>query len=276
MTEIRFVPGTTNEFFISQKGGAINHFRLDGDMAMFLRRYTVPGVFAAEDCGLISFAFDPDYATNKLIYTGHCTAANRSKLARFTVSEMLTDPVDILVFNEPQRPGLASVGSIGFDPKKNLWMLHGEFTDATNAQNLMSNLGKLLRLVPSRVAGMGGATPAAGNMPGGTGLIYAYGLRSPWRGSSTARDAFWSVTWDRPPPKRSTSSPPPGRTSGGTAPAWAPATNCTGLTNPLTAFRNSNDPYDGMGNAAWEARLGGLSGSAPSTSTAGTTSTAAR
>ena len=75
LTEIRFVPGTTNEVFVSQKGARINHFRIEGDTATLVRRYNVPGVFAGEDCGVISIAFDPDYQTNKFLYVGFCTSA---------------------------------------------------------------------------------------------------------------------------------------------------------------------------------------------------------
>jgi hypothetical protein len=259
ITELRFVPNAPDEFFISQKGGAINHFRLEGDTATFVRRYMIAGVHAGADCGLISFAFDPGYATNKLIYAGYCTAENASRLTRFTVTEgALGDPADILTFNEPQgSTAWHAVGTIGFDPKGNLWLLHGEFTRAANAQNVASNLGKLLRLVPSRTPGKGGSTPAEGNMPGGSGLVYAYGFRSPWRGHLDTRGRF--LVGDVGP---TTGEEVNLVTAAGQNFGWNGSRvgncsgACTGIVNPLSTYRISNDPYNGSGNAVWEAREG--------------------
>ena len=192
LTEIRFVPGSTNEFFVSQKAARLNHFRLEGNNAVLVRRFTVPAVFAEEDCGLISFAFDPDYQNNKHVYAAFCTTANKSKVVRYTVGETLTEPVDIIDFSEPSNTSaFHSMGSLGFDRDKNMWLLHGEFYNANNAQNLSSTMGKLLRFVPGKT---GGAMPVEGNpfagMAGRSPLIYAYGFRSPWRGYADSKGRY--------------------------------------------------------------------------------------
>jgi hypothetical protein len=99
-------------------------------------------------------------------------------VARFTVGETLADAVDIINFSAPQSTSpFHTVGSIGFDKNKNMWMLHGEFYDQNNAQDLNNPLGKLLRFVPSRTPGMGGNTPAAGKPIHGHARSQPAGLR---------------------------------------------------------------------------------------------------
>jgi hypothetical protein len=255
LTEIRFVPGSANEFFVSQKAARLNHFRLEGNNAVLVRRFTVPAVFAEEDCGLISFAFDPDYQTNKYVYAAFCTTANKSKVVRYTVGETLTDPVDILDFSEPSNTSaFHSIGSIGFDRDKNMWLLHGEFYNAANAQNLSSTMGKLLRFVPGKT---GGATPAAGNpfagMAGKSPLIYAYGFRSPWRGFADSKGRFLVGDVGPGTAEELNLVTMPGQNFGWNG-TRAGNVAGPGLTTPISTYRIPNDPYEGDGNPVWESR----------------------
>lgn len=185
ITELKFIPGTQDELFITRKGGGLHHYKIAGNTAMLVSNTTVPGVSGREDCGLIGLAVDPDFATNKFLYVGHCVGAagRQSKFMRYTYNNgMLTDGVEILgIDGGAGNNSWHSVGSMGFDNDKNLWMLHGEFVRGAPAQDLNSNLGKLLRVQPSRMAGMGGFKPATGNPA--PNAIYARGLRSPWRGA---------------------------------------------------------------------------------------------
>jgi hypothetical protein len=259
LTEIRFVPGSPDEFFVSQKAARINHFRLEGNNAVLIRRYNVPGVFAEEDCGLISIAVDPDFQTNKYLYAAMCTTANRSKVVRYTVGETLTGAVDIIDFSEPQSTAaFHSIGSVGFDRDKNMWLLHGEFYRAANAQDLSSTMGKLLRFIPSRAPGMGGAMPVAGNpfigMAGRSPLIYAYGFRSPWRGLADSKGRFLVGDVGPSAAEEVNLVTMPGQNFGWNGTRVGPCTNCPGLTNPVSTYRVPNDPYEGEGNPVWEAR----------------------
>lgn len=258
-TEIRFVPGTTNEVFVAQKGARINHFRIEGNTATLIRRYTVPNVFAQEDCGLITFAFDPDYQTNKYVYAGYCTSATTSKVARFTVGETLTGAVDIISFSEPQSSSAYhTVGTAGFDRDKNMWLLHGEFFRGENAQNLNTPLGKLLRFIPSRTPGMGGNTPAQGNpfigMAGRNPLVYAYGLRSPWRGYLDSRGRYLFGDVGNQTAEELNLVTAPGQNFGWNGSQAGTCSNCPGLTNPISTYRTANDPYEGQGEEVLEGR----------------------
>jgi hypothetical protein len=257
LTEIRFLASAPDQFLVAQKGGGLTHYRLEGDVAALIRAYRIPGVYAQADCGFISFAVDPNFKENRFVYAGYCTAVNRSKLTRFTLGETLADPVDILSFDSPSTStAWHSVGSIGFDPGGALWMLHGEFTGGGNAQNLNSPLGKLLRMIPRPG---GGADPAPGNAfpPGTAGrnpLVYAYGLRSPWRGYLDSRGRYLVGDVGDTTAEELNLVSKAGENFG-----WAtrsgPCNGC-GQVNPLSTYRISNDPYVGEGNEVFEAREG--------------------
>jgi hypothetical protein len=184
ITEVKFLPGTTDEFFVIRKGGQVYHYKMAGTTATLVASLAIEDPNGTEDCGLISLEFDPDFATNKLVFFAHCTGSQRnSKVARYAYDAgKLTDKQTIMTFSAPAGSNVwHSIGSMGFDKDKNLWVVHGEFNTGAPSQSDTSNLGKLIRIVPGRQAGMGGFMPAPGN-PGGL-PFYAKGLRSPWRAS---------------------------------------------------------------------------------------------
>jgi hypothetical protein len=260
-TDFRFVPGKSTDLLLIQKRGKLNHLRLDaaGNAATLVKAYDIPGVFFNQDCGLISVEFDPDHATNKFIYVGYCTAANASKLVRYKWdADALTDPVDIMTWQAGGgRPAYHAIGSIGFEPGGILWVFHGEFEDSAQAQSGTSNLGKLLRLIPSRAAGMGGYMPAADNPYAAEAkprsAIWASGFRSPWRGLRTAKGQY--VIGDV---QDQTNEEVNIVTAKGQNFGWPGASGpCTGnCTAPATYYRGSHDPYEGTGIAVKEARVG--------------------
>ena len=260
-TDFRFVPGRSSELLLLQKRGKMNHLRFDasGNAATLVKAYDIPGVFFNQDCGLISQVFDPDYATNKFIYVGYCTASNASKLVRYKWdADTLSDPVDIMTWSAGAgRPAYHAIGSIGFEPGGVMWIFHGEFEDGPQAPNLNSNLGKLLRIIPSRMPGMGGYTTPADNPfatePKPKSAIWASGFRSPWRGLLTARGQYVIGDVQDQMNEEVNVITTKGQNFG-----WPAASGpCTGMcTGPVTYYRGSHDPYEGTGNAVKEARVG--------------------
>jgi len=260
-TDFRFVPGLSNEFLLIQKRGKLNHLRLDatGNMASLVKSHDIPGVFFNQDCGLISVAFDPQYQSNKLIYLGFCTAANASKLVRYRWDgEALSDPVDIMTWSTtPGRPAYHAIGSIGFESQGIMWLFHGEFENSSAASNLNSNLGKLLRIIPSRQPGEGGYTPAPDNPfvsdPKPKSAVFASGFRSPWRAVRTDRGHY--VVGDVGDTTREEVNVV---TRGGQNFGWPGGSGpCSGdCTGPVTYYRGPHDPYAGEGSAVKEARQG--------------------
>ena len=242
----------------------------------------VPTTDAFADCGLISMAFDPDFATNKFVYFGLCTGQYASKISRFTYDgNAITDGVDIMKWNGAGGANTwHSVGSMGFDDKKNLWMVHGEFTNTAKAQDLNTNLGKLIRIIPSRMAGVGDYMPAADNPfaaePKPKSALYAYGLRSPWRAiiDSKGRYIFGDVGNQRNEEINVV-------TAKGLNFGWGMSADTSGAcaapcVSPVTFWKGGADPYRGTGDLRIKRPALGSSGWERNTATVATTSTKAR
>jgi glucose/arabinose dehydrogenase len=266
VTEVKFIPGKGLEFLVMQKRGRISHLRLaspDATTATLVKSHQIDGVNTTEDCGAISLTFDPNFATNQFLFVGHCNASRASRITRFTFNgDTLADPQVIMTWNGAGgEHAWHSIGSIGFDGSGNLWAVHGEFTNTEQAQNQNTNLGKLLRMVPSRQAGMGDYTPAAGNPFANDAkprsAIYAYGLRSPWRANFDAKGRFIIGDVGDTTNEEINVVTAPGQNFG-----WGPGSGpCSGnCRSPLTYWRrvrnDCTDDYCGQGNQVKETRTG--------------------
>lgn len=201
VTELRFVPGSDDELVVLEKDGILAHYRLDGDTARLLGETELSGVYTDQDCGLISLAFDPDFANNDLIYVAMCTSEQFSGVYRYTLDLDDLDGLDatraeiISLGDETADRPWHNVGSLAFDEDGVLWVPFGEKNRGRHGQDTSDPLGALLRIIPSRVAGAGGYTIPDDNpfvgLPGRAEEIWAYGLRSPWRGILDHRGWYW-------------------------------------------------------------------------------------
>jgi hypothetical protein len=178
-------PGDGSRLFVVEKPGRIVEI-LNGQRmpAPFLD--IVSDVTSNGEQGLLSMAFAPDYATSRkfyVYYTAHRPGDSTGSV--ITVQEFATlpgnpDAVDlgsrrtVYTVDHPGRSN-HNGGQLQFGPDGLLYAGTGDGGGANdrgtgrpsnNAQNLASNLGKLLRVDPDT-----GAAPE----------IYAYGLRNPWR-----------------------------------------------------------------------------------------------
>jgi hypothetical protein len=268
VTEVKAIPGKDLEFLLLQKRGRLSHIKLassDATTAMLVKSYDVPGgVDVTEDCGAISLTFDPGFATNKFIYVGHCTGSRATKISRITWDgDTLSDRVDIMTWNGAGGAhAWHSIGSIGFDPAGNLWVVHGEFTNGAQAQNGNTNLGKLLRMIPSRMPGQGDYTVPAdnpfANQAKPRSAIFATGLRSPWRAHLDAKGRYVIGDVGDTTNEEINVVTQSEQNFGWNGSASGP---CGGMCrSPLTYWRrvrnDCNDPYCGQGNEVKEARAG--------------------
>jgi hypothetical protein len=127
--------------------------------------------------GLLSMAFSPGYASNGLFYV-YYTA--KSPLGEVRVVEYKrsanpdrADPASArTIFHAPHNAGNHNGGQLQFGPDGMLYVSVGDNANGANAQDLSVPYGKILRLDPAT----GAAAP--GNPHG---IIWAYGLRNPWR-----------------------------------------------------------------------------------------------
>ncbi len=200
--QVTYPPGDFARLFIVSQGGTIRIVKngtLLGTPFLDIGALTSDG----SEQGLLSMAFDPDYATNGdfyVYYTNNLVTPGDVTLARYHVSANpdVADPASaaiVLVVPHPTNSN-HNGGQLVFSPVDGyLYMGTGDGGSGgdppNNAQNKDVLLGKLLRLDVGGTGAVpcGQSTPAPYAIPpsnpfvGAPGCdeVWAYGLRNPWR-----------------------------------------------------------------------------------------------
>lgn len=252
-TELRFLPGG-EELLIAEKDGLIVHLRLEGERARRLGELDVPGVYSDLDCGLVSFALDPDFAANGYLYAGLCDSLTHSSIVRLTFrpgdpAATTASAVEILRTGDPAaaRPW-HNIGSIGFDSSGAMWALFGDKWVKENGQDLDDQLGAVVRIIPSREEGVGGHTPAPDNpfigMAGRHPDVYATGLRSPWRGALDGAGRLWIGDVGSSRVEEINVLKAPGENFGWATHEGPCETSCARMRDPVTWWRHEDATSD--------------------------------
>ena len=165
LTDVLFVPGTADEVLLLNLSGTVTHARTDGEV---LGSFDLDDVHQGLDCGLISGAFDPGFEDNGFVYFSFCTSNTSSGVYRYDfdaadLASIDASAVEIIAGSEPAASNpWHNVGALGFDSSGALWTAFGEKTIAANSQNTSNILGTLVRVIPSREAGVGRLFSGAG------------------------------------------------------------------------------------------------------------------
>ena len=136
--------------------------------------------------GLLSVAFDPQFATNGRFYVYHNDANGDITVARYTATGDVANAGSRITVITISHPGQTNHngGLAMFGPDGMLYLGIGDGGGAgdqpNNAQNVNVLLGKLLRL---DVTSLPYSVPAGNPFVGAAGAdeIWALGLRNPWR-----------------------------------------------------------------------------------------------
>jgi glucose/arabinose dehydrogenase len=166
---------------------------------------TVPSVNPGGERGLQGIVVDPRWPASPYVYVCYNRIGPREVLLRMTATGDLTDPLgENIVFGTPleiicdirDQFDNHNGGCVRFGPDGMLYLSLGEDSDRCASQQPDSLRGKLLRLDVSQLPPGGGGpvaraliTPADNPIPGPTAnarLVFAYGLRNPWRFSIDA------------------------------------------------------------------------------------------
>lgn len=200
-TDFVFLPGAENEILVSSKTGSLHRLSLSNGEAQKLDSVELPGVFTGEGCGVLGMALDPDFTSNHFAYVGRCVDELTTTLARYRIDDLAAAAVteaEIMTVSTDERPPefWHRWGSMGFEPDGvTMWALLGDLFFRQLAADPRDKPGSLLRFLPSREEGGFGYTPAEGNAfestSDGDPAVYAYGLRSPWRGYRDRHGRFW-------------------------------------------------------------------------------------
>ncbi|MCG5457198.1 PQQ-dependent sugar dehydrogenase [Micromonospora sp. PSH03] len=149
----------------------------------------IPGVVAGGEAGLLGLAVSPRYWLDRWVYVCFTTASD-IRITRFRLS---TPQAQQVILSGLTRASVHDGGRIAFGPDGLLYAGIGDAGVASNAQNLASRNGKILRIRPN------GGIPADNPFPGSP--VYSYGHRNvqglAWdpRGRLFATE-FGQATWD--------------------------------------------------------------------------------
>ncbi len=166
-------PGDASRLFIVERTGAIRIVK-DGEALDRPFLDVSNDVSLGYEQGLLSMAFDPDYAGSGLFYVNYTDRDGDTRVVRYRVSDDpdRADPstaTEILRVDQPYSNH--NGGQLQFGPDGRLYVAMGDGGSAGDpdgrAQDPGSRLGKLLRIDVD-------ASPAQIE-------IWAVGLRNPWR-----------------------------------------------------------------------------------------------
>jgi glucose/arabinose dehydrogenase len=135
--------------------------------------------------GFLGLAFDPDYADNGYFYVKYWRQSDAMVVvARYSVSTdpNLADPAsEMVLLTIPHPIGSHFGGTIAFGPDGYLYISSGDGgTGGATAQDITSNLGKILRLdVNAPAPYIPAGNPYVGT--DGNDEIWALGFRNPWK-----------------------------------------------------------------------------------------------
>lgn len=255
ITELAFVPGTPDLLVLS-KSRTVSHYRLDSETATasLVGTFDVPGVDETADCGLISIAFDPAFATNHLVYFAACESPKFSRITRHvldldhpeSLSATLASTTGVImrVGSDDAKVAWHNVGKIGFTPDGYMWALFGEKNlGAAGSQDPAEDLGSVVRIAPHREGD--GYDPAPGNpfagVAGKSPDVVAYGLRSPWRGAVDEVGRLWIGDVGDSAYEEVNVTRFAGENFGAGLVEGPCTTACAGLTDPVAYWDRSND-----------------------------------
>ncbi|SET34824.1 hypothetical protein SAMN05216412_105120 [Nitrosospira multiformis] len=192
-------PAGDSRLFIVEQGGLIKILQ-NGSVRPTPFLDLSGSVNTEGERGLLGMAFDPNFASNRRFYVDYIDKTSlNTVVATYQVSATQPNVADItsrqtvLTVQQPEFNN-HKAGWLGFRPgeRGNLYIATGDGglrdDPGNRAQNLSSNLGKILRVdvssdrLPNDPTQYGYAIPD-GNITGGNPEIYAYGLRNPFRNS---------------------------------------------------------------------------------------------
>lgn len=136
--------------------------------------------------GLLGLAFHPDYSSNRKFYVSYTDTAGSSVVRSYLASAGNPDQADPassqLVFGPLSQPTeIHNGGCIEFGHDGMLYLGLGDGGESNRSQDLGGEFGKLLRFdVDLPFPHVPADNPFVGN-PSALDLIWAYGLRNPWR-----------------------------------------------------------------------------------------------
>jgi glucose/arabinose dehydrogenase len=188
-TYIAQAPGT-NDLYVVERPGRLRIVRDGESLAQPALDLSAEVSDEGQEQGMLSVAFDPDFASSRLLYVYFTGSEQDQHVVEFRAED------DGVVEEGSRREVLRmddfasnhNGGLLLFGPDSHLYIGTGDGGSADdpqrNGQDLGSLLGKILRIDPhpsgNRPYGIPADNPFV-DTPGARPEVYSYGLRNPWR-----------------------------------------------------------------------------------------------
>jgi uncharacterized repeat protein (TIGR03806 family) len=177
----------SNRLFVAERSGAIKVFTNSRDTTQATTLLDLEPRVDSEggEAGFLGLAFDPGFRTNRTFYVSYATkgtAPRKVRLARYRISSTNPNAVEAnseRVLLEIDHANAYHFGGwIGFGPDGMLYMTHGDGGNFDQVQSTTALFGKVLRM---RLNSDQSAASAPSDNPYANNLVWARGLRNPWR-----------------------------------------------------------------------------------------------
>jgi glucose/arabinose dehydrogenase len=174
-----FAQAPDGRLFVCEQGGTLRVEKNGQLLATPFHTFTVDG---SGERGLLGVAFDPNFASNGLVYAYHTTleSGTHNRISRLVASGDVSTGVATPILDLPTLSSAANHngGHISFGTDGKLYAGVGDNADGAQSQDLNNPLGKMLRLDSD-----GSVPPDNPFVATSTGLgryVWAYGLRNPF------------------------------------------------------------------------------------------------
>jgi glucose/arabinose dehydrogenase len=175
---LTFLPD--ERMLVTERPGRLRLVTKDGQVSPPLKG--LPQVYAEGQGGLLDVTLDPNFASNRLVYISYAEPGEGgvagTAVARGRLNEAATalEGVQVVFRQEPKVKGPNHFGSrLVFSPDGKLFITTGERFAFRPAQNLATDLGKIIRINPD------GSVPKDNPFVGREGVrpeIWSYGHRN--------------------------------------------------------------------------------------------------
>ena len=165
--------------FVCQQGGAL---RVIKNGVLLATPFLTVSVDSAGERGLLGVAFDPNFASNQLVYVYYTVPTPaHNRVSRFIASgDVALAGSEVILMELPNLSTATNhnAGAIHFGPDGNLYVAVGDNANRNNAQSFSTRLGKMLRVTSS--GGIPTDNPFFNTTTGDNRAIWALGLRNPF------------------------------------------------------------------------------------------------
>jgi len=191
-TAIASAPGVQHQFYVAVKNGRIWIVRGSAVLSTAALDHAW-AISQNGEGGLLGMAFHPDFAANRKLFLCYTRTGvhGDTVVSEFTMAPGSLDQINpsserMIVGPIPQTSNGHKAGDLEFGPDGMLYVALGDgdggsASNSSIAQNLGSKLGKILRVdvdAPAPHVPLNNPFVAS---PGAEPLVWAYGMRNPWR-----------------------------------------------------------------------------------------------